>query len=140
MHFSISFQIWIPGDEDGRIRSTEVNSVQRSSDIHCFAQFSRTIRELARIWDAAVAPQNFQSEHRLDGAHQHRLGDSGWTADRIHTKVQTVDEVDVAVSRRTEHDPIPRSGPAKTVASRILAEIRLGFDDWPAADPLGRAA
>ncbi len=75
----------------------------------------------------------------IDRPQQHGPGNRAALRHHVEAEVHSVDEVDVGVSGRTEHDGVPRSLSAVAVTGRVLgAPIGLRLDDDP-RDPSLRA-
>src|SRR5260370_32345181 len=120
--------------------STQVRSVQLAVDVQRRTELGGAVGQLAGIAYLPVLPHPGFTPGHLDRANQDRFSASAWAADRVHTEMVAIDEIDVSSAGRSVHAAVSLRLPGVAVAGRIIGQISLGFDNRAPARVLGRVA
>src|SRR5260370_20380518 len=118
----------------------QVRSVQLAVDVQRGAELGGAVSQLAAIAHVPVLPHPGFAPGHLDRANQDRFSAPAWAANRVHTKMVAVDEIDVSSAGWSVHAAISLRLPGVAVAGRIIGQISLGFDNRAPARALGRVA
>src|SRR5713101_9270269 len=119
---------------------TQVRSVQLAVDVQRRTELGGAVSQLAGTAYLPVLPHPGFAPDHLDRANQHRFRAPAWAADRVHTEMVAIDEVNVSSAGRSVHAAISLRLPGVAVAGRIISQISLGFDNRAPARALGRVA
>jgi hypothetical protein len=130
--------VWIFPDEQRRSRVAQVGRVEFAVDCQGGAEFSRTVCERNGFRNVPVVANHFVAELRLDSANEDGFSAARTMANGIHTKMKTIDEIDVRPAWRAKHRAIPRCFATKAVRGGIIDEVGFRFHNWAAANPFRR--
>jgi len=130
----------VSGDEQLGFPITQINAIKPTVNIERLTEFARAVGQILWFTDETPAPHRILPEKGLNGANEHGLGDSRWPANCVDAEMITVNQIHIPVAGCAEHDAIARSESGCAVASRIVAQIRLGLNNSAAAWTIGRAA
>src|SRR5712692_1765639 len=119
---------------------TQVRSVQLAVDVQRRTEFGGAVSQLAGIAYRPVLPHPGFAPSDLDRANEDGLSAPAWAANRVHTEMVAIDEVNVSSARRPVHAAVSLRLPGVAVAGRIIGQISLGFDNCATARALGRVA
>lgn len=104
---------------DVKVVAQEVVRVEATVNVHRAAEQARPLRATREVL------------HRLDGAQQHGGGVAGAFGDDVHAVVHSVDEINISVTRRAEHDFGPlRQSFGRMRGEIVRAEIGFRFHDF----------
>jgi len=81
------------------------------------------------------SPHRLEAVKRLGSPDEDRTTPALGLGDGVEAVMHPVDQVDVGMSRRAEHDSVARGGTAVRMGGRIIGEVGLGLDDAGNADP-----
>src|SRR6266446_3317142 len=118
----------------------EVRSLQLAVDVQRGAELGWAVGELAGVFDRPVLAHPGFAPSDLDRANQDRFSAPAWAADRVHTEMVAINEVNVGSAGRSVHAAVSLRPPGVAVAGRIIGQIGLGFNNRAAARALRRAA
>jgi hypothetical protein len=127
-------------DEERSTGIAKVNSIQSAINIHGFAKLRWAVGQRPILPIRPLLVHEIPTKGRLDGTNQYSLANSPWTANGIHAKMASINEVDVAVTRRPKHHPIALRQTWGRVARRIIVKISFRFHDRPTYPAGGRIA
>src|SRR5437899_4378929 len=119
---------------------TQVRSVQLAVDAQRRTQLGGAVSQLAGVAYLPVLPHPDSAPGGLDRANQDRFSASAWAADRVHTEMVAIDEINISSAGRSVHAAVSLRLPGEAVAGRIIGQISLGFDNRAPARALGRVA
>jgi hypothetical protein len=134
------FHVGILGDEQGRVRIAQINSVQTARNVHRATQLSWPAGQLFDLGHWPLGSQKIEAVGRFHRADQDRFRHARRTAHGVRTKMKTVNQVNVAMPRQTEHHPVPRRQPGCAMTRRITHQVRFRFDNRAAARSSRRVA
>src|ERR1035438_6684385 len=122
-----------PLDNDQRL------DLWRCGDVEILAQQVVSVEALVNLHGSAeqagALGAAFDILHRLNGAQQDGGGMTFPFRDHVHAVVHAIDQVNIGMARRPEHDFGPLRPPARGVRRKVMrAEVGLHFHD--AANPL----
>lgn len=120
------------GRSETKRASRQIDAVVRARDRHRFDQSRGTPTKLAlgeALAALAPCPHQVDSTDGLERADEHGCPKALTSAADVEQPVHSVGEVDVSVSRGTEHHGVARGLAAVRVARRIGFVVGLGLDD-----------
>jgi len=121
-------------DKQRRASVAKVACSQRGVDPHALTQLRRAIRQRRARRNSPTSAHDGFTEQWLNRTDKHRLRDPSRPANRIHTKVTTIDEIDIGIARRSEHDTVAAGRPNRCMAGGIVGQIGFNFHYGPAAN------
>ena len=96
--------------------------------------FPRTIGQVVFLSHAAPVTHPVQPKSRLNRPDQYSLRYPRRTTNNVETPMDTVDEINIGMTRRPIHRTIPRCLALVTVASRVVGQISFRLDDEPSTE------
>src|SRR5258708_38079066 len=103
----------------------QVRSVQLAVDVQRCTELGGAVGQLARIAHLPVLPHPGFAPGDLDRANQDGLSAPTWAANRVHTEMVAIDEINVSSAGRSVHAAVSLRLPGVAVASRIIGQISL---------------
>jgi len=125
-------------DAQGCLATGHVNSVVRTSDGECAAEFAGATSECPSadvMGEAAVVHHCFLAGDRVESANEDAAGVAIRLAGNVETVVNAVYEIDIRVARWPKQDCIACGATGGGVSSRVVdAEVGFGFDNTTGED------